>query len=255
MDATRLQVDRDVDVIAYLSPGWTTDTPVAVLLHGIGMTHRTFERMQPELAATMPVVSFDMPGFGATGHPPRPFSVMDHAAAVEAALQRLGVGRRLLVGHSMGAQFAVQLAILRPDAVAGMVLVGPVVDPARSTLGAQSRDLGRDTLREPPYANARIVVDYVRGGIGWYLENVRAMFEYPTEERIRLTTAPVVVVRGEHDPVAREPWCRALASAAGGPSELVTVTGHAHGVPLTGPAAVAGVVARFAEGRVQGTRR
>jgi pimeloyl-ACP methyl ester carboxylesterase len=72
------------------------------------------------------------------------------------------------------------------------------------------------------------------------------MFAYRTEEQIRLTETPVVVVRGECDPVAREPWCRTLASAAGGPSELVTVSGASHAVPFTAPGAVAAIVAGLA---------
>ena len=241
-------IGEDVELVAHRSPGWHTDGTVAVLLHGIGMTHLTFERMQPLLAARLPVVSFDLPGFGPTRKPSQPFSVADHALAVDTALRRMGVERFVAAGHSMGAQFAVELARLRPDAAAGIVLIGPVVDPARHTLATQAMDLGMDMLREPPRANARVLVDYLRGGMGWYLANLKAMFDYRTEEWLREVGCPVVVMRGERDPVAREPWCRRLVAAAAGPSHLVTVPGRAHVVPMTAADAATRVVLDLAEG-------
>ena len=221
-------------MVAYRSGPEPNGVPTVVLLHGIGMTHRTYEALQPMLAAEFPVLALDLPGFGVTRKPPRPFTVTDHAKAVDEALRRLGVGNRVLVGHSMGCQFAVEQAILRPDEVVGLVLVAPVVDAARRTLWAQARDLTVDGFLEPPAANARVLVDYAKCGPVWFLATLKAMFDYDTEARARLVGCDVMVVRGERDPVAREQWCRRLAEVAGNGS-LVTVPGHAHVVPLTAP--------------------
>ncbi len=240
----RIALDSGAEVIAYRSGPESAPTPTVVLLHGIGMTHRTFEDLQPLLAAEFSVISLDLPGFGATRKPPRPFTVGDHAQAVDEALDRLGVGSRLLVGHSMGCQFAVEQAILHPDEVAGIVLIAPVVDSERRTLPAQARDLAVDTLREPPRANARVLIDYARCGLSWYLVTLKAMFDYDTETQLRLVTCDVVVVRGERDPVAREAWClRLVGIAAHG--TLVTVSGKAHVVPLTAPESVMDAVERL----------
>ena len=229
-----MRLESDVEVIAYRSGAVSVSAPSVVLLHGIGMSHRTFEQLQPLLAAEFSVISFDLPGFGATRRPARPLTVADHAEAVDEALDRLGVHDRILVGHSMGCQFAIEQAIRHPDEVAGIVLVAPVVDSERRNLAAQARDLAQDTLREPPRANARVLVDYFKTGLGWYLVTLKAMFDYDTEARMRLTDCGVVVVRGEHDPVSRAPWCRRLVEAAGH-GALVTVSGRAHSVPLTAP--------------------
>ena len=241
VDTLGILLDSDIELIAYTSGPVSATDPTVVLLHGIGMSHRTFDRVQPLLAADFRVISLDLPGFGATRKPRRLLSVADHADAVDGALDRLGVGRRLLVGHSMGTQFAIEQAIRRPAEVAGIVLIAPVVDSERRTLAAQARDLALDTFREPPGANARVLTDYLKCGLVWYLATLKAMFDYDTEARMQLTGCPVVVVRGEHDPVAREPWCHRLAEVAPH-GVLVTVPGTAHAVPLTAPAGVAAVV-------------
>ena len=233
----RIELDSGAEVVAYRSGQASATTPTIVLLHGIGMTHRTFQDLQPLMAAEFSVISLDLPGFGVTRKPPRPFAVDDHAQAVDEALDRLGVGTRILVGHSMGCQFAVEQAILHPDEVAGNVLVAPVVYTERRTLPAQARDLALDTLREPPRANARVLIDYAKCGLSWYLVTLKAMFDYDTEARLRLVGCDVIIVRGEHDPVVREEWCRRLAGIAVH-ATLVTVQGQAHVVPLTAPQSV-----------------
>jgi len=241
VDTLGILLDSDIELIAYTSGPVSATDPTVVLLHGIGMSHRTFDRVQPLLAADFRVISLDLPGFGATRKPRRLLSVADHADAVDAALDRLGVGRRILVGHSMGTQFAVEQAIRRPGEVAGIVLIAPVVDTDRRTLPAQARDLALDTLREPPRANARVLADYLKCGLGWYLATLKAMFDYDTEARMRLTACQAIVVRGEHDAVAREPWCRRLSDIAPR-GTLATIAGSAHAVPLTDPEGVAHVV-------------
>jgi len=138
MEGSRLRLNDGVELAAYQS-GSDVDTGVAVvLLHGIGMSHLTWANVQPMLAGTARVVSFDLPGFGVTPKPRRPLDVEGFEDAVSGALDQLGIGRRVLVGHSMGAQFAVQHAVRRPDLVEGVVLIGPVTDPARRTPAAQA---------------------------------------------------------------------------------------------------------------------
>ena len=244
VEELRIELDSGAEVVAYRSSPESSTAPTVVLLHGIGMTHRTFEALQPLLGEELSVISLDLPGFGTTRKPPHPFTVDDHAQAVDEALDRLGVGRRILVGHSMGCQFAVEQAILHPDEVAGLVLVAPVVDSERRTLPAQARDLAVDTFREPPRANARVIVDYATCGLRWYLATLKAMFDYDTEAQLRRVTCDVVVLRGERDPVSREPWCRKLVGVAA-KGTLVSVPGHAHCVPLTSPQPVADAVHRL----------
>lgn len=242
MEVTRLRLNDGVKLAAYQSGSGVDTGPAVVLLHGIGMSHLTWAHVQPMLAGTARVVSFDLPGFGVTPKPRRPLDVEGFEEAVSGALDQLGIGRRVLVGHSMGAQFAVQHAVRCPDLVAGVVLIGPVADPARRTPAAQAFDLGLDTLREPPRVNVRVLTDYLRGGVGWYLSVLRPMLEFPIEDRIAETVCPVVVIRGERDAVARQEWCAQLAERAPTAAQLISVPGKAHGVPLTAPQAVAEAV-------------
>lgn len=188
--------------------------PVFVLLHGIGMSHRYYRRLQILLAGYGDTYAIDLPGFGATPRPDGQLNVPDYADVIAATLQKMGVPRAVVVGHSMGAQFAAELAVQHPDIVSHIVMLGPVVDPTRRTARQQALALCRDALRESPVANAIAMADYARSGLRWYLTELPVMLSYDLESRLALLAQPVLVMRGSHDPVAPRLWCEKLTATA-----------------------------------------
>jgi pimeloyl-ACP methyl ester carboxylesterase len=99
--------------------------PSVVLLHGIGRTGQTWQRVVDGLSGQpCRLVAFDLLGFGAS---PKPdwleYDIDDHARALIASLEKLvPVGPAVLLGHSMGCLVAVRVARLRPDLVKHLVL-------------------------------------------------------------------------------------------------------------------------------------
>jgi pimeloyl-ACP methyl ester carboxylesterase len=212
-----------------------------VLLHGIGVSHRYLARLHQELALGANVYSFDLPGFGDAPRPTRQVPVGEYAAFVRAGLAAAGVTSCVVIGHSMGTQHAVELALQEPGLVAGLVLMGPVVDPRRKTVAQQALALTRDAMfSESPSANAIVFSDYFRAGPRWYLTELPVMMQYPLEARIPGVSQPVLVLRGSQDPVAGREWCQRLAAQAPRGS-FTEIPGHGHVFQhtATGPAAAA----------------
>lgn len=217
-----------------------------VIIPGIGMSHRYSTRLHNALAVTVPVLSLDLPGFAGLPKPAAArMTVPDYAEAIAAALDDHGVHRAVLIGHSMGAQFAAELARRRPWLVERLVLAAPVVEPHRRTLRQQSRDLLHDLLLESPSAAALVTADYLRTGPLWFHTAAREMLAYRTEDSIRALRCPVLVLRGENDPIARRGWCYDLAHRAVD-GELVEISGAAHVLQHTATDAVARVIVEFA---------
>src|SRR5689334_359162 len=119
--------------------------PTHVLVHGIGMSHRSLSRLHAELAASTRVISVDLPGFAGLPKPSEDLDVVQMGRAVADVVATLDEGRVVLVGHSMGAQWAVEAALHRPESITTVVAVGPVADERRRTLAAQARGLAVDT--------------------------------------------------------------------------------------------------------------
>lgn len=215
--------------------------PSVVLVHGIGMSHRSLARVHRALATTRTVYSVDLPGFGGLPRPEGEVDVASMAYALAEVIASLSVGPVILVGHSMGAQWTVELAVARPDLVAQLIIMGPVVDAEHRTLAAQMRALAIDTLREAPDANAIAFSDYARCGPVWYLAQARHMVAYPIEKRVALLKLPLLIIRGGHDPIAGLRWCRRLRDAAPR-ARLVLVPRARHLVQYSSPAATASAI-------------
>lgn len=229
------------------SPGPTTSAsaPAYVLIHGIGVSHRYLSRLHNVLARTAPTHSLDLPGFAGTPKPGRQLSIEDYADFILAALDRLGVESCVLVGHSMGAQFVVEVACKRPGLVARLVLMGPVTDVRRRNPLRQAWDLALDSvIAETPQANWLVFSDYFRCGPFWYLTELPVMLKYPIEDRITAVRAPVLVLRGVRDPVASQAWCGLLSSLAPA-GQLYEVPGCGHVVQHKAPLDVARAIQEF----------
>lgn len=125
-----------------------------VLLHGNGSMIQDFESSGLiDLAArNYRVIVFDRPGFG---HSDRPRNVVWTPAAqaelINSALERLGVSRAIVLGHSWGASVAVALALKYPRLVQGLVLASgyyyPTLRPDVLVLSAPALPLVGDILR------------------------------------------------------------------------------------------------------------
>lgn len=241
---------RRVDIGSMAFDVFSSDGPPAsqraavVLVHGIGMSHRYLARLHARLAETRPVLSIDLPGFAGLPKPADDVDVFRMGRALADVVASVSKEPVVLFGHSMGAQWVVEAALHRPDAIEKLIIMGPVADAAHRTLTAQMAALALDTLREPPHANALVFTDYLRCGVPWYLAQARHMVSYPIEERVALLTMPVLVIRGSRDPIAGLAWCRMLRDTARD-GRLVQIPGRHHLGQFGAAPAVASAIAAF----------
>ena len=104
--------------------------PPVVFLHGASSNLRDqMVPLRPLLEGRAELLFFDRPGLGwserGTGNE-TPFGRADTLAAL---MDRLGIGRAIIVGHSFGAAEATAFTLAYPDKVAGLVLVSPATHP------------------------------------------------------------------------------------------------------------------------------
>ncbi len=117
-------LELDGLLVHYRDEGPSSDPLPLVLIHGTSASLHTWEGWVAELAKTRRVVSFDLPGFGLTGpNADGDYSDARYVAFVRTLLSRLGIGRAIVGGNSLGGEIAWQLALADPTHVAGLVLV------------------------------------------------------------------------------------------------------------------------------------
>jgi pimeloyl-ACP methyl ester carboxylesterase len=119
--------------ISYLHGG-RPDQPCLLLLHGWAMDAETLRPLGEELQANYYVLIPDLPGFGQSDPLPSP-SFDSFANNMVEFIKSFGiVGRATLVGHSMGAGIAIQMAFDNPMVVEKLVLINGVGIPVQRSI-------------------------------------------------------------------------------------------------------------------------
>jgi pimeloyl-ACP methyl ester carboxylesterase len=97
-------------VISPLSVARSGSGEPLLLLHGMGSSHRDFAAVLPRLCARFDVLNVDLPGIGRSPHLEGRPTVPAVTDAVERTLDAEGVGRVHVLGNSLGARIALELA-------------------------------------------------------------------------------------------------------------------------------------------------
>jgi pimeloyl-ACP methyl ester carboxylesterase len=82
---------------------------------------------QRRLTDNFRLIRYHKRGWVGSTHTPGPVSVADHARDAAALLERLGVDRAHVAGHSSGGAVALELARQRPELVRSLVLLEPAL--------------------------------------------------------------------------------------------------------------------------------
>lgn len=103
--------------------GGTPASPAVLLLHGwTASADINFFPVYASLAESYRVIALDQRGHGRGMMSTEPFSLEDCADDAAALLERLGVGRVIVVGYSMGGPVGMLLARRHPGRVAALVM-------------------------------------------------------------------------------------------------------------------------------------
>jgi pimeloyl-ACP methyl ester carboxylesterase len=236
--------------------------PPLVLIHGAGgnLMHWPAElrRMSDRL-----VVALDLPGHGhscpldrqgiAPEHPEP--SIVAYAQAVSRFTAGLGLGKFVLVGHSMGGAIAQELALSHPEMLAGLVLVAtgvrlPVAPELLSAIqhdyeGAAAVLANRSQGEQSDPDTLRIYLQRLREVNPQVLyADYAACNVWDRAADTRRITIPTLIICGAADrmtPVQASIDLKQKIETA----ELVVVPSAGHMVMLEQPTVVAGAIRHF----------
>jgi pimeloyl-ACP methyl ester carboxylesterase len=193
-----------------------------VLIHGLLFTQALNERLAAALAERgNRVVTIDLLGHGASDRPHemQAYNMQAFARQVVGLLDHLGIDKAVIGGMSLGANTALEVAVLAPGRLQGMVIEMPVLDHALVGCAiAFTPAMVAMTLGEPLMRGLQVLAKRVPS-IGWFpdqlLDLVRqdpapsgailqglffARIAPPREER-RTIKAPTLIIGHQFDPV------------------------------------------------------
>jgi pimeloyl-ACP methyl ester carboxylesterase len=225
-----------------------------LLLHGIGSTRDDFSALLPRLAERHDALSVDLPGHGASPAVSGPPTVAALTDAVEADLSERGLERVHLLGNSLGARIAIELAVrgrarsvvaLSPSGLGLpserlhqgvlMATARTMTRTLRPALGAlASSTAGRAALltgmRARPWEASETEALAMRGGFAdssgfWSMLWWAVLQDVPTG--LHRIDCPVMLAQGALDVVGAGQTPRYLALIPGARFQLLPAAGHA----------------------------
>jgi pimeloyl-ACP methyl ester carboxylesterase len=225
---------RRLDDVFYFGSRFSNGRqPDIILIHGNGDEADTWRHVWPAISSVRHVMALDLPGFGRSA-PRASGDLSALAAGVRSFIQAQAMDHVALVGSSLGAVVACQVAVALPKVVSSLTLIGgpvpglpqPEINPGVRAMLEPGvgeayytglRDQGQDAAYaslEPYYANlsglsasdqsflrervwARVWSDTQRTA---FFAALRSKFNPGTLSK-RLETIPLQLIWGEHDQI------------------------------------------------------
>lgn len=245
--------------------------PVVYLHSAAGeAVHAALEDLADDHDVIVPL----FPGFGESEGIENIDDIEDAAFHLLDVLDALDLAAPAVIGLSLGAWMAAELATRSPERVGRLVLVSPVglfIDgaPVGQIFGRSPAELAHDLFADQSHPMAQMMCALsekmsdlmsmaelpiallmpmwssmsATAKIGWnpYLHNPKL------RSRLRRVTAPTLVVAGEHDGLLPRAHPEAFAEGIAG-ARLEVVSGAGHMVPLERPEEFAALVRTFLAG-------
>lgn len=165
--------------------------PALLLLHGFSDTGRSFCALEPFLAGYRLIIP-DLPGHGASALGAG-LSVSDFAAGIDRFLALLDISQFAVIGHSMGAMTAIELAARRRD-VSALVLLSASLRPDFGSASPLAQ--GIRALRDPISPSGSFLHD-------WYSCSRPVDPDFLSRMRVDAAAMPAAVWHGILDSFAR----------------------------------------------------
>jgi pimeloyl-ACP methyl ester carboxylesterase len=141
--------------------------PVVLMETGFSDTTMTWRKVQAQIATFATACSYDRAGLGFSDPGDHPSDLVNNAKDLERLIKAAGLGKPVLVGHSLGGLYVGYYARTHPGQVAGLVLVDPSIFGQRDLylklLGPEAM-AKRDASRLEQVARYRHCLDLAKAG-------------------------------------------------------------------------------------------
>lgn len=215
-----------------------------VLVHGLSVSSRYMVPTAERFAPLIRVFAPDLPGFGKSDKPPSVLSIPELADALVAWMDVVGIERAPMIANSLGCQVVVDFALRYPARLERGVLIAPTMDRHARTGLQQIFRLMKDSVREPLSQPFVVLSDYFRTGPVRTFKTLHYALNDPIELKLPGVQAPMLVIRGENDPIVPQQWaeeCTNLMPDA----RLIVIPDEAHTINYSAPDKLLAVTRSF----------
>ena len=201
---------------------------IIIMIHGLGGSHRNFEKIAKELSKEYRIIRIDLPGFGLSEFPKNRTDLLNiYDEVLDTLMSQLNLDSIVLMGNSMGGMVSWVYTYKHPDKVANLILIGSAgynLDAARKQAiqFAQFDFIKPLTKKGVPlfitkkgvhrcYYDSKFInpEEVKKANLFWNIEgNLDVFFkitqtkDFPNEAWIKQIKQPTLIIWGENDQIA-----------------------------------------------------
>ncbi len=222
------------------------DGYAVVIVPGLGLSSRFYERSYATFKhAGLRLIVPDIPGTGATPGPQTGVDADMVTAFMIEFIEALGLSRAVFVGHSLGTQSVLLLAMRAPSRVSGIVLVGPTGGDGGYKLVRQVLGLAAEGLRVHPGVIGAVIREYIHVSPARYVGTWIRHRDSVSEGRLSEIDCPALLLHGCRDAVVSHRYAELLRREVRGMT-TVEFADATHAMPRSQHMEFNSAVIRFA---------
>lgn len=208
------------------------------------------------------VIGVDLRGHGKSDQTHQGFTTEQFGEDLFAVADQAGAGRLVIAGYSMSAKWTQWMCSMRPDRVAGQILIGPapaLALPLPDEMLSDWLTAARDRSRFEPWLRQFTKAPLTPEIVDAYYEDVFTTPEHSLKETFNMcrtgeftgslsaTCAPTLALCGIHDPVLTPDLVRQEVVARI-PGARMALLDCGHEIPLEKPLETAAIIQAFLAG-------
>ncbi|MDZ7806630.1 MAG: alpha/beta hydrolase [Gracilimonas sp.] len=209
--------------IAYIDEGSGEKT--ILLVHGLASNAGFWRYNIEALSENHRVIAVDLPGYGKSDKGDYEYGMVYYAEQIASFIDRMSLDQVVYVGHSMGGQIGITLAINHPEAIDQLILAAPAgiekFDAGEGEWLANALNMEGITKATEPQVRANLSINFYKWNpeFEWMVEervrmaktdemkefsytviqSIKAMIDEPTAGMLGRISQPTTIIYGEYD--------------------------------------------------------
>lgn len=250
--------------LQYVEQGDLGGMPV-LLLHGVTDSWHSYEPLLPHLPASWRAIAITQRGHGDSSRPAGGYGPSEFAADIATFQDALGLGRSVIIGHSLGSFVAQRFAFDYPDRIMALVLMGtfrnwrenpdviefmeqviaPLTDPIAPAI---AREFQESTLARPVPESylETVIAESLKVPARVWREVFAAFAVEDFESGLHTVAVPTHILWGDQDAYSSRADQEFIAQAIPG-AQLIVYPGYGHAFHWEAPSMVAADLIPFVE--------
>lgn len=237
-----------------------------MLLHGYTDSCLSFSQVLAHLPDSLHIFAISQRGHGDSDRPANGYQMQNFAADLNGFMDAVGINKAVVVGHSMGSVVAMHAAVMHPDRVTGLVLIGAMYTPVANNPDLSEfsemvattiddpvapefvREFQESTLARPisdTFFDTILEESLKVPGRVWR-ETMRGMQAADVTEQVDNINVPTLIIWGEQDGMAQRADQEALKERISN-ARLIVYPGAGHGTHWEEPERFAADLTEFVE--------